>query len=1564
MNRYLLLFALAFCMVLNAGYAGDKKNAKDDELLRKSIITEPPIFGPDQSSFPKPFVETSNPVNSPAVSTGYYFVDSDDEAPDYWRPNPDITDTTIEPNLWRRILPGPRQRDPQYWVDNPDEGLRFFRNPGLPFPTGDFFNGPTDSTDDAIAGPIPIGFNFYFNGLRFDSFYVSTNGIIALSNRRYFYDANGNRTIPPGSQTGAYDPMSMDWFDGSRSRSSATGLDDALADNYGYQYAVLGNNIMNANGGIRARGGSLNNIPNKTHVIAPFFGDLELSQFNRNTNMPEDFGRVYFKRSNSADKLIIYFINAQPIRTLVTPIATIIVPLDLRRGENGFLQATAQVTLDKRDSSVTIVYEQFEGVVTINGRGVPCNTIFRYNTAAGIRGFARHTNYGQSTPAQSPWAGEYEQHTHYFSSYQNPASTYPHNFLAVKYKQWKNTVRVVDIQYKVRKQDPNADLDFTETVPSTKANNYELLAGEERIGAIQPIAIIQNISNSIQGPQGVNFQPQQLNFRARFRILNEATGRIIYNRLVPIDSLCLALPDTATQECTGDPYVKIRYSSVVKDAAGNYIPTTLPFPGTSNLNGIPPYGFVTINFPPFEPNEFVLNHIGRLSAFIIADPTDPSTNESMKDEWPFDDTTSVRIFVMKRLIEFSDDVTEYHVVSKSPMPSVLKWVNLEAEVQAGDDVSFYPLPPRGEYAAANNEGLKLQSPVIRMDRKTLSGGEPPAYPGGDEIRSFPIDIRGKHKAVLSLSIQRHIKEDDYPRGWSDGEEKGIEPRTVINSDVFTVLKFGNAVSASSNEIAIEMAQPSPDGIQHITNIQEKRWRNHWRRGGAKPVTDMAAYTLFGAGGAMRGFLESDRDSALSQPAPGSIGGLRADLYDDGIDWEYKKIFVTIPDTIVNSPNEGAKNFRFRIKSYFYNDKKAPPAIPDDDDIYFVDNVKLLFPSEITDIEVSNVRVLWPYTLAPASQAIKVPIRVKLSNNTSVNAPTFLVKVKIYRGNQTPAPTQKPIYCRTEQLPFMGPGTEVELAMPNWDARAAGPGAYRLYANIIVPGGDLEPLNDTTYTNFSIKFGDVFAYEMNPEGPRNDVPDQSFAGIPGRGLNMFGFAYGGTGNSGGPTSGYDEQNYGAGYTGGNGSGQIAAKFQLFQPDTIYGYKAFWGPLNQAMDDIAFAVYADQGGAPSATPISGSVTYKQRGWDDIRSKQSNEAYFDQYVTYLLTKPLVLPAGIYWMTVAQLGETGFELGASKTRVGMRQTSVYIPPPITAGGAVGGAGIHLVIDKNFRKYNPSYNLINNNFFSYENTRGSGQWIQFMPTVGNPAYAHMHHFGVTPADNFITSTLTRGTWIPMIRPYLGLRPAGTNPVYQECVDDIPVEISAFDGMARNMGLSLFWETASEINNAGFYVEKKVGTSTSDEWNSIGFVKGAGKSTDVRHYDYLDKDVVANTTYSYRLRQVDKDGEANCEAYSKVVVLTYTNNGALTLEQNSPNPFKDDTKITFNLPYESDVKLEVLDVFGNVVATLVNSKLSATSHEYDWNGLDATGKPAVSGTYIYRLTAGDQTLTNKMTLVR
>ena len=64
------------------------------------------------------------------------------------------------------------------------------------------------------------------------------------------------------------------------------------------------------------------------------------------------------------------------------------------------------------------------------------------------------------------------------------------------------------------------------------------------------------------------------------------------------------------------------------------------------------------------------------------------------------------------------------------------------------------------------------------------------------------------------------------------------------------------------------------------------------------------------------------------------------------------------------------------------------------------------------------------------------------------------------------------------------------------------------------------------------------------------------------------------------------------------------------------------------------------------------------------------------------------------------------------------------------------------------------------------------------------------------------------------------------------------------------------------------------------------------------------------------------------------------------------------------VKLEVLDVYGNVISTLVNSDLNASRHSYIWDGSDNRGNKVSNGTYLYRLTADNQVVSGKMTLIK
>ncbi|ROL60924.1 T9SS C-terminal target domain-containing protein [Bacteroidetes/Chlorobi group bacterium ChocPot_Mid] len=1633
MKRFVLLLTIIGVWFLAYNmYAEDSKEYKV-EVLRKSALVD---FGGQApgTSYPIPFVTTGDPINNPkaqaAVSTGYYFVNSGDRAGKPWAPDYSFIDTTEDALNWRRVISGPNQ-NPVSWYQDPsrkNDGYRFFRHAQWGT-SGVYAN---DSVDDVFAGPIPIGFEFEYGGLKFDSFYVLSNGGIMLANARYKY-TNDNPPVRKvesnnyGSPN-CYNVYSYDWFIvGGR---TGDGTADATVDNFGWNMASQVSQQAFVTAAPPNITVSTRNLP----IIAPFWGDGYLSQWDAINEQPRDRGKVYFYKDPTGNKLVVYFVNWQlkgPITIAGYTVYTIGTTGSASQynanamgpANDGYISANCQIVLDRTDNTVTINYERFQGRKDYGLGFYPANQLIRFNTFGCISGMARHLNFDskqlKTNPNYTgtiPWAADYNQNTYMWSKYfTNDHTGYPDPTQSVRFKQWKNTLRVVDLAFRVRKQEQGQTA-YEVPVLTSQVQDFEILAGHEQVGQLQPVAIVENLTNDIQGPNQRNYMPQDLSFRVRCAIINQATRRPLYNKYVKVDY-------NAVKNRAGEEAFEKVILSVVKYTGGNYEADTLNatyYNPDRTLkapwDGVPPYGFVQIYFPPFEPNDLFRSNIGLMKAYLMLDPSDPATGESLGDEWPFDDTLNIRFWVMRHIPNdepFVDDVTEFHVVpddngSPVPIPSVYKWVSVGATVVTGETVSRNPLPPRGDYLCNNSEvypGLKISSPTIKLHRPPPSVVGIGAW-GGYEMRSFPIDLLTKTGAVLTLAIQRSTNRDDWERGWSDGTLIGCEHRIVVSNwyNVYNPNYGYSTTTELCDQIHVEFKKPSlnwRDGTL-ITNIATDNWRKHQRRKGAPEETKMAAYTLFGGGGYMVGFLETDKDSAMAPPVYSgqrTPNGLRYDFYDDGIDFEYKKVYVPIPDTFITAPNEGGKHFRFRIRVYARNNQLSPTTIADDEDPFYVDNIRILYStSEIVDVEMSKIEADWPYTITPASQATAIPIRMSISNNTSKQAPSFWVKASIVResdfnslfylsdawvwkGDPNDEDYEEmmalfrqknkiardsarwilmrtlPIYCRTKQIPFLRPGSDEPISMPTWNARLSPPGKYIIIGDIFVPGGDLEPLNDTTYSTINMTFGPMFAYHPvtdvnNLRKATNDV--SAMIGEFGRGLTMRGYKMGGLSYANWM------QNYPSwevGDAGGDGgSGNFAMKFELTSEDTIFGYGAYYATKNQHPDWVSYRMF--DGDEIPSNQIPGSLVQAQRGYDQITDSMGR---WNEFVFVTLPNPIVLKKGIYWVAVAQLAEAGIELGASKSRMGMRCTNIYFHNPQTADKN-GSAGIYLNLEKSFRIREKFGNQTNKNFFAYENGQGSGAWEPFTSTIGNPGYAHMDHQGYTPFDGQ-TATVSRGSWLPLIVPYLGPRTYSTSYPFKDC--DIPVELTYFKGSVRQGAIDLIWETASEVNNHGFYVERKVVGTENSDWNTLPeFVSGHGTSNIPHEYNYVDTDVKPNTTYQYKLRQVDLDGTQSCDDFSNIVTLTYTEKGSIVLMPNSPNPFNDGTNLSFSIPENAKVTLEILDVYGMVVKTLVNDNMSAGTYAKAWMSDDNHGNKVASGTYIYRLTVDDKVLTGKMSLVR
>jgi|AntRauTorckE6833_2_1112554.scaffolds.fasta_scaffold00354_23 photosystem II stability/assembly factor-like uncharacterized protein len=207
------------------------------------------------------------------------------------------------------------------------------------------------------------------------------------------------------------------------------------------------------------------------------------------------------------------------------------------------------------------------------------------------------------------------------------------------------------------------------------------------------------------------------------------------------------------------------------------------------------------------------------------------------------------------------------------------------------------------------------------------------------------------------------------------------------------------------------------------------------------------------------------------------------------------------------------------------------------------------------------------------------------------------------------------------------------------------------------------------------------------------------------------------------------------------------------------------------------------------------------------------------------------------------------------------------------------------------------------------------------------------------------------------------------------------------------------LNNSTVYVSMQHGklmktTDAGDTWSDLN----PSTSYDLNDLHFIDEnsgyvvgdggrilttaDGGQNFTASYD--QTDKnihsifvlDENTSWIAGERGALLTTTNGGGIatsveeisqkdipstiTLDQNYPNPFNPSTVINFEIPQNSRVKLEVFDMMGRKVRTLLNGKIrSAGQHSVTFNANDLA-----SGIYIYRLTAGTHVLTRKLTLIK
>jgi len=161
--------------------------------------------------------------------------------------------------------------------------------------------------------------------------------------------------------------------------------------------------------------------------------------------------------------------------------------------------------------------------------------------------------------------------------------------------------------------------------------------------------------------------------------------------------------------------------------------------------------------------------------------------------------------------------------------------------------------------------------------------------------------------------------------------------------------------------------------------------------------------------------------------------------------------------------------------------------------------------------------------------------------------------------------------------------------------------------------------------------------------------------------------------------------------------------------------------------------------------------------------------------------------------------------------------------------------------------------------------------------------------------------------------------------EPLPVELTSFSADVFRSTVLLNWQTATEVNNYGFEVERRGMRNEeprmkNSEWLKVGFVEGSGTNSSSKSYSFKDEGV-APGRYAYRIKQIDNGGAFTYTMAVEVEIGLLPRE--LTLAQNYPNPFNPSTTIEFTLAQDGKVVLKVYDLLGREVKTLVNEELKA-----------------------------------------
>ncbi len=177
------------------------------------------------------------------------------------------------------------------------------------------------------------------------------------------------------------------------------------------------------------------------------------------------------------------------------------------------------------------------------------------------------------------------------------------------------------------------------------------------------------------------------------------------------------------------------------------------------------------------------------------------------------------------------------------------------------------------------------------------------------------------------------------------------------------------------------------------------------------------------------------------------------------------------------------------------------------------------------------------------------------------------------------------------------------------------------------------------------------------------------------------------------------------------------------------------------------------------------------------------------------------------------------------------------------------------------------------------------------------------------------------------------------CLQALPVELVSFKALQKAENVQLTWQTASEMNNLGFEIERSMDAVN---WRQIAFLSGQGTTDEEHTYSFTDWRPLTGVNY-YRLKQVDFDGSFT---YSRIINVDMRRHGSnFTI---FPNPAKSSVTLIFDSKQTGDATLSLYDFTGRLV------KLDAFSVEGSGFRTEIGLESLTAGVYLAKMNIGNE----------